>query len=92
MRDRTEAGAECLNVVLRMRVGGLAEYILRNNFDMIGPCTAIFGTVGYATTRNVELRAGYVDTGGPHLMVLRRDAIDSEKSALSAKVVAPGPF
>ena len=74
------------------RVGSLAEYILRNTFNMIGPCAAIFGSVGDATARNVDLRAGFVDTGEPHLMVVWRDVTESEKSALLAKVVALGSF
>lgn len=79
--------------VRRIRqVGSLAEYILRNTFNMIGPCAAIFGSVGDATARNVDLRVGFVDTGEPHLMVVWRDVIESEKPALLAKVVALGSF
>ena len=74
------------------QVGSLAEYILRNTFDMIGPCAAIFGSVGDAMARNVDLRAGFVDTGKPHLMVVWRDVKESEKPALLAKVVALGSF
>ena len=74
------------------QVGSLAEYILRNTFDMIGPCAAIFGSVGDAIARNVDLRAGFVDTGKPHLMVVWRDVKESEKPALLAKVVALGSF
>ena len=74
------------------QIGSLAQYILRNTFNMIGPCAAIFGSVGDATARNVDLRAGFVDTGEPHLMVVWRDVAESEKSALLAKVVALGSF
>ncbi len=73
-------------------VGSLAEYILRNTFNMLGPCAAIFGSVGDATARNVDLRAGFVDTGEPHLMVVWRDVTESEKPALLAKVAALGSF
>ncbi len=72
--------------------GSLAEYLLRKTFDMVGPCAAIFGSVGDATARNVDLRAGFVDTGEPHLMVVWRDAAEAEKPALIAKVKALGGF
>ena len=72
--------------------GSLDAYLLRKTFDMVGPCAAIFGGVGDATARNVDLRAGFVDTGEPHLMVVWRDAAEAEKSALIAKVKALGGF
>ncbi len=73
-------------------VGSLAEYMLRNTFDLLGPCAAIFGSVGDATARVVDLRAGFVDTGVPHLMVVWRDVTESEKPAVLAKVAALGSF
>lgn len=79
--------------VRRIReVGSLAEYMLRNTLDMLGPCAAIFGSVGDATARVVDLRAGFVDTGEPHLMVVWRDAAESEKAAILTKVAALGSF
>ena len=73
-------------------VGSLAEYMLRTTLNMLGPCAAIFGSVGDATARIVDLRAGFVDTGEPHLMVVWRDATESEKGAILSKVVALGTF
>jgi hypothetical protein len=72
--------------------GSLAEYLLRKSFDMLGPCAAIFGSVGDATARNVDLRAGFIDTGEPHLMVVWRDAAEADKPALVARVKALGNF
>jgi len=72
--------------------GSLAEYTLRETFPMVGPCAAIFGSVGDATSRVVCLRSGFVDTGEPHLMAVWRDAIDDEKPELVRKVIALGPF
>jgi hypothetical protein len=72
--------------------GSLAEYMLRQTFEMLGPCAAIFGSVGDATARVVDLRAGFVDTGVPNLMVVWRDAMDHQKDAIVSKVVALGSF
>ena len=75
--------------------GSLAEYLLRQTFGMVGPCAAIFGSVGDATARVVDLRAGFIDTGLPHLMVVWRDAAgaaDTEKAVIIAKVAALGGF
>jgi hypothetical protein len=72
--------------------GSLAEFLLRQSFDMLGPCAAIFGSVGDATARNVDLRAGFIDTGEPHLMVVWRDAAPENRAALVAKVKALGGF
>lgn len=77
------------------RAGSLAEYLLRETFEMVGPCAAIFGSVGDATARVVDLRAGFIDTGEPHVMVVWRDARgagEAEKRALVRKVVALGGF
>ena len=73
-------------------VGSLAEYMLCNTLNMLGPCAAIFGSVGDATARVVDLRAGFVDTGEPHLMVVWRDVAESEKAAILTKVAALGSF
>ena len=75
--------------------GGLAEHLLRTTFEMLGPCAAIFGSVGDATARVVDLRAGFVDTGETHVMVVwrdARDASDAEKTALIKKIAALGTF
>jgi len=72
--------------------GSLAEFLLRQTFEMVGPCAAIFGSVGDATARNVDLRAGFIDTDEPHLMVVWRDAAVEDQPALVAKVKALGAF
>lgn len=77
------------------RAGSLAEYLLRETFEMVGPCAAIFGSVGDATARVVDLRVGFIDTGEPHLMVVWRDARtagETEKQALVRKIAALGDF
>lgn len=73
-------------------VGSLAEHLLRENFRQIGPCPAIFGYVGEASARIVDLRAGFVDTGEPLLMVVWRDAREDERAALVKRAAALGPF
>jgi len=73
-------------------VGSLAEHLLRESFRQIGPCPAIFGYVGEASARIVDLRAGFVDTGEPLLMVVWRDAREDERAALVKRAAALGPF
>ena len=72
--------------------GSLAELMLRESFAQMGPCAAIFGYVGEPSARIVDLRAGFIDTGEPLLMVVWRDAVESEKAALINKAAALGPF
>ena len=73
-------------------VGSLAEHLLTTTFTMLGDCAAIFGSVGDATARNVDLRAGFIDTGLPHLMVVWRSATEAQKPVLIKKVLALGGF
>lgn len=73
-------------------VGGLAEFMLRESFQQIGPCPAIFGHVGEPAARIVDLRAGFVDTEVPRLMVVWRDALEHEKADLVRRVAAFGAF
>lgn len=72
--------------------GSLAEYLLTTTFTMLGDYAAIFGSVGDATARNVDLRAGFIDTGELHLMVVWGKATETEKPALIRKVWALGAF
>ena len=72
--------------------GSLAETMLRESFRQLGPCAAIFGYVGEASARIVDLRAGFIDTGEPLLMVVWRDAVEADRPALVRKAAALGPF
>jgi len=73
--------------------GGLATLVMRASFGALGDAPACFGHVGEPRARQADLRAGFVDTGRPDLMVhWRRELDDAEKRRLIAKVEAHGPF
>ena len=73
--------------------GGLATIVMRDSFAMLGDSPACFGHVGEPRARQADLRAGFVDTGLPHLMVhWRREIPEAEKRRLIGKVEAHGPF
>ncbi len=73
--------------------GGLATIVMRASFDMLDDSPACFGHVGEPRARQADLRAGFVDTGRPHLMVHWRRALpEAEQHRLIDKVVAHGPF
>jgi hypothetical protein len=73
--------------------GGLATIVMRASFGALGDAPACFGHVGEPRARQADLRAGFVDTGRPDLMVYwRRDLDEAEKRRLVTKVEAHGPF
>ncbi|HRA24464.1 MAG TPA: polysaccharide deacetylase family protein [Usitatibacteraceae bacterium] len=73
--------------------GGLATLIARESIAMLGESPAAFGHVGEPRARAADLRAGFVDTGRPHLMAVWRKALpEEEKRRLVDLVEALGPF
>lgn len=73
--------------------GGLATIVARESIAMLGESPAAFGHVGEPRARAADLRAGFVDTGRPHLMVVwRRDLDAAERRRLVDRVAALGPF
>ncbi len=73
--------------------GGLATIIARESIAMLGDSPAAFGHVGEPRARAADLRAGFVDTDRPHLMVVwRRPLPEAEKDRLVGMVEALGPF
>lgn len=73
--------------------GGIAELMLRETFARLPPSAAIWGYVGDKQARVVDLRAGFVPTSHPCIMVVwRQDFTESEKAARLAKIVALGLF
>jgi len=72
--------------------GGLAYFLLHYGFARFG-AAAYFGHVGDARAREVDLRAGFRDTGHEHLMVYTpRPLADAHRAALIAQAHAIGPF
>ncbi len=73
--------------------GGLATIVARESIAMLGDSPAAFGHVGEPRARAADLRAGFVDTGRPHLMVVWRKALaEEEMRRLLDLVEALGPF
>lgn len=73
--------------------GGLATIIARESIAMLGESPAAFGHVGEPRARAADLRAGFVDTDRPHLMVVwRRPLPEEERRRLVDLVEALGPF
>jgi hypothetical protein len=73
--------------------GGVAEIMLRTTFARLRDAPAIWGYVGDKLAEVVDLRAGFVHTTAPHVMVVwNRPLSDAEKAERLAKVVALGPF
>jgi hypothetical protein len=73
--------------------GGLATIIARESIAMLGDSPAAFGHVGEPRARAADLRAGFVDTDRPHIMVVWRKALpEAQKRRLTDLVEAVGPF
>ncbi len=73
--------------------GGLATIIARESIAMLGDSPAAFGHVGEPRARAADLRAGFVDTDRPHIMVVWRKVLpESERKRLVDLVEAIGPF
>lgn len=72
--------------------GGLAYYMLHYGFARFG-AAAYFGHVGDPRAREVDLRAGFRDTGHEHLMVYTPQPLPAGKrAALIAQAHAIGAF
>lgn len=73
--------------------GGLATIIVKQSVSMLDDAPAVFGHVGEKRARQSDIRAGFVDTEFPHLMVFwRRQLAPEQQRDLIAKVAANGPF
>jgi hypothetical protein len=73
--------------------GGLATIMARESIAMLGDSPAAFGHVGEPRARAADLRAGFVDTDRPHIMVVwRKPLAESEKKRLVDLVESIGPF
>ncbi len=73
--------------------GGIAEIMLRDTFRRLADALAIFGHVGDKQAEKVNLRAGFVRTSDPHVMVVwNRPLSDAEKARCLTRVIALGPF
>lgn len=73
--------------------GGLATIVARESIALLGDSPAAFGHVGEPRARAADLRAGFVDTGRPNLMVVwRRPLPEPERARLVDLVEALGPF
>ena len=73
--------------------GGIAEKMLRDTFARLADAPAIWGYVGDKQAEEVDLRAGFIHTDHPHVMVVwNRDLPEQEKAARLARVIALGPF
>lgn len=75
------------------RDGGLATIVMRASLATLAEAPAVFAHVGEPRSRQAILRAGFVDTGRPHIMAFwRRTLPEEEKQRLLDKVEAVGPF
>jgi len=73
--------------------GGIAEFMLRETFARLAFAPAIWGYVGDKQARVVDLRAGFLNTDHPHLVVVwNREMSDDEKRARFERIAAVGPF
>ncbi len=74
--------------------GGLYLHLLSYGFRRFaGHCEAFFGYCGDARAEEVNLAAGFVHTGHPHLLVhFHRQTHEVMQRALIAKAAAIGPF
>jgi len=73
--------------------GGLATIVARESIAMLGDSPAAFGHVGEPRARAADLRAGFVDTDRPHVMVVWRKALaEADKRRLVDMVAGLGPF
>jgi hypothetical protein len=73
--------------------GGAMEFLTRRTHAMLIDAIAVFGHVGDPRAERVDLRAGYVHTRHPHVMVCwQRSLPPAEREALVARVAALGPF
>ncbi len=75
------------------RLGGISECLLRYSVDALSDATALWGYVGDARARKVDLRVGYRPVDHPHLVVIwNRPLPEGEKRRRIREVEAVGPF
>lgn len=74
--------------------GSMAEWLLRDSFERLAPTKAIFGYVGDAKAKIVDLRVGFMPVPGhPYLHIVPTPGVPQEElDILTAKVNALGPF
>jgi len=73
--------------------GGIAEKMLRDTFAKLAHAPAIWGYVGDKQALEVDLRAGFVRTEHPHVIVKWNSELpEDEKAARLARIIALGPF
>ena len=73
--------------------GGVAQMMMAAAARELGDCSAWFGYCGDAKALAVDLRAGYVTTQYPYLIVKWfRELPTAEREALVASIAAIGPF
>jgi hypothetical protein len=73
--------------------GGVAQMMMEAAARELTDCKAWFGYCGDAKAMAVDLRAGYVRTRHPHLIVKWfRELPQGERGALVDSIAAIGPF
>lgn len=74
-------------------LGGLATMILRDSLGFLAEAPAAFAHVGEPRARQALLRAGFLDTGRPHIMAAwLTDLPPARKSSILDSVQSFGPF
>jgi hypothetical protein len=73
--------------------GGIAEKLLRDTFARLAHAPAIWGYVGDKQALEVDLRAGFIRTDHPHVIVRwNQELPEDQKAARLAHIIALGPF
>ena len=73
--------------------GGIAQIVMETAFAQLTDCAANFGYCGDLKALRVDLRAGYVQTDHPHLLVKwMRELSPTEQQAWIDDVKRIGPF
>lgn len=73
--------------------GGVAQMMMETAARELADCTAWFGYCGDAKALAVDLRAGYVTTRHPHVIVKWfRELPEDERESLVDSIAAIGPF
>lgn len=73
--------------------GGFGTVLMRESIIALGSGVAVFAHVGEPRSRQAVLRAGFVDTGRPHLMVVWRKEVSAmERQQRVGRIESLGPF
>lgn len=76
-----------------MQRGGMAQWVMAESCDQLQPCDAFYAYIGDEKSRQLNERIGYRLLRPPYLYIFPSEGIPEERlAALSAKVVALGPF